>query len=124
YVLDDAECKLVSEQLFTEHGTLRAGYIGKSASELAAGAGLEVPADTKLLIAPQHEIGNHIPLSRIKPGPMLALYRADDAKHALQLAEQLLELGAAKHSAVIHSYDEEVKSRFSKQLQVNRLTVN
>jgi len=124
YVLDDAECQLVSEHLFTEHGTLRSSYIGKSASELAAGAGLEIPADSKLLIAPQLEIGNHNPLSHIKPGPLLALYRADDANHALQLAEQLLELGAAKHSAVIHSYDEEVKSRFSKQLQVNRLTVN
>src|SRR5690606_14648101 len=111
-------------QMFTEQGIMRSSYIGKQAAELAAVVGIEVPADTKLLIAPLHEVGAGHPLSLIKPGPILALYKSQDDEHALLLAEQLLEWGAAQHSAVIHCNDPTVTEKFANQLQVNRLIIN
>ncbi|MFC6334752.1 bifunctional acetaldehyde-CoA/alcohol dehydrogenase [Paenibacillus septentrionalis] len=124
YVLDAAQCAQLSKQLFTETGALRHSYIGKSAYELASAAELSIPADTKLLIAPLSSIGVHEPLSFIKPCPILSLYRAEHVERALELADQLLELGQAKHSVVIHCQDAEVSSRFSDRLIVNRIIVN
>lgn len=124
HLLNETEIAALSTQIFIEGNTMRASYIGKSAAELAAAAGIEVAADTKLLIAPLQEIGEQVPLSLIKPCPIIALYKAENDEAALALAEQLLQLGPAKHSAVIHSYDEAVKTKFAKQLLVNRLIVN
>lgn len=124
HILDEIECELLTNTLFSENGMMRQSFVGKSAAEIAAAAGIVVAPDTKLLIAPLDEIGEHQPLSLIKPCPMLALYEAENDELALQLAQQLLQLGSAKHSAVIHSHDEAVKAKFAEQLLVNRLIVN
>ena len=124
HVLDEKQCDAIDKHLFTEYGVLRNSYIGKPAVELAAAAGLEVPSDTKLLIAPLKEAGRHIPLSAVKPCPILSLYKAADVEDALQLADQLLQLGTAKHSVVLHCHNEEVSSRFSDKLRASRIIVN
>jgi len=124
FILDETQCETLTKQLFTEYGILRNQYIGKPAVELAEAAGIEIAADTKLLIAPLKELGRHIPLSTVKQCPILSLYEAADEEAALQLADQLLQLGEAKHSVVLHSHDEAVNARFSDKLTANRIIVN
>jgi len=124
YVLNEAQCELLNKQLFTEYGILRSSYIGKSAAELAAAAGIDIADDTKLLIAPLIEVGRHIPLSAVKQCPILGLYEAANEEEALLLADQLLQLGEAKHSVVLHCHDDAVNARFSDQLTAKRIIVN
>ncbi len=100
------------------------GVVGKSAYEIAKMAGLNVPEDTKILIARLEGVGPKYPLSREKLSPILAYYVVNSTEEGLRRAEQMLEFGGLGHSAAIHSTDDAVIDAFSKRMKAGRLVVN
>ena len=123
HFLSHEETMQLGHRLFPK-GQLDAELIGQSAEVLAARAGLQVPAGTKLLIVEQ----SHVPL---EPGyrkellcPVLAWYVEEDWRHACEKCIELLLTEGTGHTLVIHSKDEAVIRQFAIQKPVGRILVN
>jgi len=125
YILNKREVEiLTATAINTEKGGVNPAIVGQSATKIAEMAGLKVPLNTKILIAPLDGIGSQYPLSGEKLSPILALYIAKDYKEAIEMAKQLIAYGGMGHSAAIHSKDDSVIREFSKALKVSRIVVN
>lgn len=123
YFLSTEEAKQLGSKLFPK-GQLNPELVGHSAQVLAAKAGIQVPADTQLLMVEQ----SYVP---VEPGyrkellcPVLAWYVEDDWRHACEKCIELLLTEGTGHTLVIHSQDEAVIRQFALQKPVGRILVN
>ncbi|TYQ13191.1 UNVERIFIED_CONTAM: acetaldehyde dehydrogenase/alcohol dehydrogenase [Acetivibrio alkalicellulosi] len=98
--------------------------VGQSAYKIAQMINLNVPKDTKILIAPLEGVGFDYPLSREKLSPVLAFYVVDDYKGGIKKCEEMTEFGGLGHSAVIHSENDNIIREFSSKVRTGRLIVN
>ncbi|HAP3778674.1 TPA: bifunctional acetaldehyde-CoA/alcohol dehydrogenase [Enterococcus faecalis] len=98
--------------------------VGNSAEKIAELAGISVPKGTKILIAELEGAGPEYPLSREKLSPVLAMMKSNNAEHAFELCEAMLNLGGLGHTAVIHTEDEELQVAFGLRMKACRILVN
>jgi acetaldehyde dehydrogenase/alcohol dehydrogenase len=98
--------------------------VGYSAEHIAELAGIKVPKGTKILVAEIEGAGAEYPLSREKLSPVLAMMKAENTAHALDLCEAMLELGGLGHTAVIHTEDEDLQVKFGLRMKACRILVN
>ena len=100
---DEERPKLEKYVINLEKGAVNAAIVGKSAYEIAKGAGLKVDPDTKILIARLEGVGPEYPLSREKLSPVLAYFVVNSEEEGITRAEQMVEFGGLGHSAVLLS---------------------
>ncbi len=126
YFLSAEETKKLRDSMFiAEKGcSLNADIVGKSPYNIAKGAGIEVPQDTKVLVLKENGVGIEYPFSKEKLSPVLAYYVVKNEDEGIDLAEKLIEFGGLGHSAVIHSENEETIQKFSERVKVGRIIVN
>ncbi|AGB40063.1 alcohol dehydrogenase, class IV [Halobacteroides halobius DSM 5150] len=125
YMLDEKEIKKVEEvAIDKERNAMSPEVVGQSATKIAQLAGIDVPKDTVVLVAPINGVGPDYPLSREKLSPILALIEVEDSDEGIQKAIEMTEFGGLGHSAVIHSNDDKVIEEFGNKLQVGRVIVN
>ena len=98
--------------------------VGNSAEKIAELAGNSVPKGTKILVAELEGAGPEYPLSREKLSPVLAMMKSNNAEHAFELCEAMLNLGGLGHTAVIHTEDEELQVAFGLRMKACRILVN
>ncbi|VFA51560.1 bifunctional acetaldehyde-CoA/alcohol dehydrogenase [Enterococcus faecalis] len=98
--------------------------VGNSAEKIAELAGISVPKGTKILVAELEGAGPEYPLSREKLSPVLAMMKSNNAEHAFELCEAMLNLGGLGHKAVIHTEDEELQVAFGLRMKACRILVN
>ncbi|CEI81623.1 Aldehyde-alcohol dehydrogenase [Oceanobacillus oncorhynchi] len=98
--------------------------VGMKASKIAEMAGIQVPQDTKILVAELTGVGAEHPLSREKLSPVLAAYKVNSTEEGLQRAEEMLEFGGLGHSAVLHSDNQEIQDAFGKRMKAGRIILN
>ena len=103
---------------------VRPEIVGQSAAKIAGLAGIDVPADTKILLAQLAGVGPEFPLSVEKLSPILAYYIVDNKDEGIQRAEEIIEFGGLGHSAVIHTEEETVAGEFANRLKASRLIIN
>ena len=117
--------KLRNSMFIAEKGcALNADIVGKSPYNIAKGANIEVPKDTKVLVLKENGVGIEYPFSKEKLSPVLAYYVVENADEGIELAEKLIEFGGMGHSAVIHSEDNETIQKFSERVKAGRIMVN
>ncbi|MGX1901264.1 bifunctional acetaldehyde-CoA/alcohol dehydrogenase [Thermolongibacillus altinsuensis] len=125
YFLNEEEKKKVEKLVINENTcAVNPNIVGKPAYEIAKMAGIDVPEDTKILVAELKGVGPQYPLSREKLSPVLACYKVNSTEEGLKRAEEMLEFGGLGHSAVIHSENQEVILEFGKRMKACRLIVN
>ncbi len=126
YFLSEEETKKLRDSMFVaEKGcALNADIVGKSPYNIAKGAGIKVPEDTKVLVLKENGVGIEYPFSKEKLSPVLAYYVVKNEDEGIDLAEKLIEFGGLGHSAVIHSENEETIQKFSEKVKVGRIIVN
>lgn len=105
-------------------GALDASLSGRSAAAVAATAGLEVPSDTRLLIAPVEFVAPEDPLVYAKRCPLLALVAVANLRRGIAEARAVERLGEGAQSAVIHSREPGTIVAFGAALPVKRIVVN
>lgn len=105
-------------------GGIVADVVGKPAVEIAARAGIEVGADTRVLVVECETVGREEFFSREKLSPVLALYVDDGWERCCERSIALLEYGGIGHSLVIHSRDDRVIQRFFEEKPAFRILVN
>lgn len=125
YILNkDEVARLETVAINKEKGAVNPAIVGQSAATIAEMAGLTVPSDTKILIAPLNGVGTQYPLSAEKLSPILALYIVKGHKEAIDIAKQLIAFGGMGHSAAIHSRNQNIIKEFAEAVKVSRVVVN
>ena len=125
YFLKDDEIKKVGDYCInSEKGAVNPEIVGKSAAWIAEQAGVNVPADTKILLAKLEGVGPEYPLSREKLSPVLAYFIVNSDEEGVERAEQMVKFHGLGHSAVIHANDKEVINKFAATMKASRLIVN
>jgi acetaldehyde dehydrogenase/alcohol dehydrogenase len=125
YILNPEETKKVEAvAIDAKRQAMSPAVVGQPAAKIAAMAGVEVPAGTKVLIAPLAGVGPEFPLSREKLSPILGFYVVEDFSEGIRRCEQLTEFGGLGHSAVIHSENDRAIAEFSRRVRTGRLLVN
>ena len=125
YFLNEEEIHLVEKVAFDEkRGLMNADIVGRSAKTIADMAGIKIPADSLMLIAPLKGIGKEYPLSSEILAPILAFYVADDFDHAVNLCMELNFFGGMGHTVSIFSNDEGNIRKFALMMDAGRIVVN
>ncbi|KRN09295.1 aldehyde-alcohol dehydrogenase [Lactobacillus gigeriorum DSM 23908 = CRBIP 24.85] len=125
YFLNKAEIKKFETHFIDpKRGTVAGPVAGKSAYEIAKLCGVEVPEDTKVIIAEYQGVGKAYPLSAEKLSPVFTLYRAKGHEDGFRICRALLNYGGRGHTAGIHSNDQKVIDEFAMKMDACRILVN
>jgi acetaldehyde dehydrogenase/alcohol dehydrogenase len=125
YFLNPHEIEKVSDFVInSQTGFVNSKVVGQSAFWIAGQAGVEVPENTKILLARLQDVGPEYPLSREKLSPVLAYYVVEDYKEGFDICRKMLDFGGLGHSAIIHSANDRIISEFGKAMRVGRIIVN
>jgi len=124
YVSKEEKKRLESLVINEQTCAVNSDIVGKSAFEIAKLAGIDVPVDTKILIAECFSVGEKEPLTREKLSPVLAAIKVKGYEEGFKRCEEMLELGGLGHSAVIHSENEEIQRNFGLKMKACRIIIN
>jgi len=124
HFLNEDEARSVAKIVVTPTFVVNPGVVGKSAIYIAKLAGIQVPQDTTVLIAPTKGVGKEYPLSIEKLSPILALYDAADFNSALDICIRLVRFGGMGHTMSIHSTNDELIRQAGIRVPVFRIVVN
>jgi acetaldehyde dehydrogenase/alcohol dehydrogenase len=125
YFLSAEETKRLEPVVFdSAKSSMNGAIVGKTAKYIAELAGLNVPEETKLLVAPLNGVGADYPISHEILAPVIAFYEADDFDSALKICIDLNFHGGIGHTASIFSNDEEKIYEFSSHMNAGRIVVN
>lgn len=99
-------------------------FVGQSAKVIADAAGLDVPADTKIIICPMDgELRNH-PLAVEKLMPVLSYVEVDTVDDGINRALDINYGGGTGHTSGIFCNDDEVILKFAEAINAGRIIVN
>ena len=103
-----------------------ATVVGQPAPQIAEMAGIDVPADTKVLMVDCDVVGDQEIFSREKLCPVLAFYVEDDFEEAVETARAVVTFGGAGHTSVLYT-DEGQSDRialFQDAMVTGRILIN
>jgi sulfoacetaldehyde dehydrogenase len=125
-VLLGAADKARLQQHMWPDGRLSGGVTGQSAPAIAAGAGLDELAarQPRILMVEESGFGAAHPFSGEKLSPVLALYRARDFAHAMEIVARIYAYQGAGHSVGLHTARAEQAMALGLTLKVTRVIVN
>ena len=123
YLCNEAEVARLRDFLFPG-GHFNTAAVGKSAVWVAQQVGIRVVPATKVLIAPVERAGIEEPLTREKLCPVLALMSVGGFERAKGVAQMILRMSGAGHSAAYHGEDAQQALDYAAALSVYRVVVN
>ena len=109
------------------NGTVNAKIVGQKAAKIAELAGVEVPAETKILIGEVESVELSEAFAHEKLSPVLAMYRAADFEDAVSKAEHLVADGGFGHTSSIYLNvltEKEHLDIFQSRMKTCRILVN
>lgn len=124
YFLDDNERIKLGKFILRANGTMNPEIVGRSVSVITKLAGLDVPENTKVLVADEDGVGRGHPYSNEKLGPILGFYTGADYKEVCDMCVTILKYEGAGHTFSMHSNDEKMVDYFAKRVPVSRFLVN
>ncbi|MBF0780123.1 MULTISPECIES: acetaldehyde dehydrogenase (acetylating) [unclassified Granulicatella] len=124
YFLNEADAEKLGKFIILPSGAMNPKMVGKTPQVIGKMAGVEVPADAKVLIAETSGVGKHAPYSMEKLAPILGFYTVKTWEEACELSMKILHHEGVGHTMAIHSQNEEVIREFALKKPVSRLLVN
>jgi acyl-CoA reductase-like NAD-dependent aldehyde dehydrogenase len=121
---EEEKAKLEKVMFDKERGVPSMAIVGKSPQEIGKLAGLNIPADRKMIMVPLTTTGGEDWMSHEKLSPVLGWYVAPNTDAAIKAASTQLEFGGAGHSAGIFTRDEKVAQKFAVTVNANRVMWN
>lgn len=122
-VLDEEQAAAVVGVIF-DGGHFDTAWVGKPATEIAAAAGIRVPAGTLVLVAPFDLVVPEQLLAHEKLCPVLGMVTVPTARRGIDVARAVLRISGAGHSAAVHSTDPRTVMDFAASVPVLRVSVN
>lgn len=123
-VMLDAGEKARLQAAMWPHGKLSARATAQPAASIARLAGLERASSAAFLMVEETGAGAQHPFSGQKLAPVLAVYRAGDFEHAVDIANAIYAYEGAGHSIGIHTGSDDRVLRLGLELPVCRVIVN
>lgn len=102
---------------------LNGDIIAKSAQVIAAGAGIDIPADTEILLVEGTEPIPDDKFHDEKISPVLTVYRAKDFMDAYRILVALTDRVGRGHSCGIHTFNQEYITYLGNHMRSSRITV-
>ncbi len=124
YFTTPEQTEQISKVVITEYGSVNGKIVGMEPYKIAELAGFKIPEKTKVICCEIPDAGESHPLSREKLSPVLAIIKAKNAQHGIELAGKMVNLGGLGHTSCIHSNDDEVIRKFADHCQTCRIVVN
>ena len=124
YFLTRDEISAVSEVLVTPQRLPNPSLVGTTAIKIASKAGIEVPPETRVLLAELEGVGRDYPLSIEKLCPVLSFYVVEDWHAACARCKEILRYGGMGHTMSIHSNNEDIILEFGLKKPAFRIVVN
>jgi acyl-CoA reductase-like NAD-dependent aldehyde dehydrogenase len=124
YFLEGEKAEKIKSIMVRQGGGMNPAIVGKPAKELARIAGIEIPAETRLLVFEEQGVGPGYPFSYEKLTALIGFYSVPDWQAAADLCTRLLKNGGLGHSLAVHSNDKEVIRHFGLHQPVSRVLVN
>lgn len=125
YFLSSDEIPLLEKVAWDhERQSMNPDIVGKPTQVIAQMAGLNIPENTRVLVAPLDGVGTSYPLSSEILAPILAFYKADNFDKAVKICIDLNYYGGIGHTASIYSNDEGKIKQFSILMNAGRIVVN
>ena len=105
-------------------GHMNKDVVGKSAREIAAKAGIDIPETAQVILLPADGAGDDDVLAREKLFPVIAILPYTTFEDAVAQAKANLLVEGAGHTAALHSHDEAHIRFMGLELPISRLVVN
>ncbi len=121
---DDAAKIQKLRDLVFPGGHLNKDVVGKSAREVGAMAGIDVPESARIILLPAKGAGEADVLAKEKLCPVVAILPYKTFEEAVADAKANLLVEGAGHSAAVHSNDEAHIRAAGVELPISRLVVN
>jgi len=125
-LLTNSEKEILASHMWDEKGVINRNVIAKKATEIASLSGLNAEkfSNSAFLMVTEEDIGKQHLFSMEKLSPVLAVYRASDFDHAIEIACNILENQGKGHSCSIHTQDKDNILKLGFELPVCRVIVN
>ena len=124
HFLSEADSQAVAKVLVTSQRLPNPALVGKPATLIAERAGIDVPANTRVLIAPLEGVGRDYPLSIEKLCPVLSFYVVADWHAGCERCMEVLRYGGMGHTMAIHSRNDAIILEFGLKKPAFRIVVN
>ena len=123
YLVSPEEKQKLLAVLWDAEGHRTPDTVAISAQRIAARAGFEIPADRTFIIVEENKIGKEHFFSSEKLCVVLSIFKYSGFENALQMVEQLFEVGGKGHSCGIYSFDDDHIHRLALMAPVSRIMV-
>ena len=124
YIVDTPEdLEKIRGALF-EDGKTNRHSVGQSCQKVAELAGIEIPEDTKVIVAVAEGTGLTDSLGGEKMAPVISAYKYKDLDDAIRIAAENLEKDGKGHSVSFHTNSEDHIAKVAESLCVSRFVIN
>lgn len=123
FTADPDEVQLMRDLVFPG-GHMNKDVVGRSARDIAAKAGLDIPETAQVILLPADGAGADDVLAREKLFPVVAILAYTTFEDAVAQAKANLLVEGAGHTAALHSHDEAHIRFMGLELPISRLVVN
>ncbi|MDD5922207.1 MAG: aldehyde dehydrogenase family protein [Eubacteriales bacterium] len=122
---DEAEIQKMRDAWFNEEGKLKSDLTGSNADVFMKAAGIDLPADTKVVAIHVNVIGAADPMNQEILGPIVSIKSYDTFENAVDMAiENMESSGGIGHTAGIFSNDQAHIEYYCERIPVARVLIN
>jgi succinate-semialdehyde dehydrogenase len=123
YLSDERDIEALVRVMFKD-GVINRAIVGKTAQQIAAMAGLDIPSDRRLILVPGDGIGPKYLLCREKMSCVLTIYTYKSFNEAVQMTIDILRVEGRGHTVSIQSNNSAHIEELGLRAEVCRILVN
>ncbi|MDB9925817.1 aldehyde dehydrogenase family protein [Hyphomicrobiales bacterium] len=124
YLVNDEEKEKLKNTLWDEEGHINTAMVAQPAEKIANMADLDIPEGTQFYIVPESGWGKEHPFSGEKMSVIMALYKADNIDHAIELTNNIQAYQGQGHSCGIYSNSDDNIMKLANATKTSRVMVN
>ena len=124
YLVSEEEKEKLKNTLWDEEGHLNTAIVAQPADKIAEMADINIPEGTEFYIVKETGWGPDHPFSGEKLSVVMALYKADNIDHAIELTNNIQSYQGQGHSCGIYSNSDENIMKLANVTKTSRVMVN
>ena len=124
YLVNEEEKDKLLKTIWDEEGHLNTAIVAQPASKIAEMAGISIPEKTEFYIVPEEGWGPKHLFSGEKLSVVMALYKAKNIDHAIDLTNNIQSYQGQGHSCGIYSTSDENIMKLANITKTSRVMVN
>ena len=124
YLCNDEEKAKLQAALWDDEGHINTAMVAQPAQKIASMAGINAPEGTEFYIVQEDSWGPDHPFSGEKLSVIMALYRARDIDHAIELTNDIQSYQGQGHSCGIYSNSDDNIMKLADNTHTSRVMVN